>query len=527
MRLHEYVVESARHRPESLAVESNEGSLSYGGLNCRADAVARRLVTAGLRPGARVVLYADKSLETVIAMQAVLRAGAAYVPIDSGTPALRAATIVMDCRPQFILCDPGLVMDVAEPASALGAVVMPLVVESDHLDGDPVFSQSMPDELAYILYTSGSTGAPKGVCISHRNAMSFVDWAVEELGATPEDRFSNHAPFGFDLSVLDLYGAFAAGASVHLVPKVLAYAPAELVGYLRDARITIWYSVPSALILMINAGLLAEPPPPRLRAVLFAGEPFPIGFVQQLVDWTSARLLNLYGPTETNVCTFHEVRAIDLNRGRPVPIGRACSGDTVDLLDDKGRPCQPGEEGEVVVSGPTVMLGYWGREPVSGSYRTGDRGVLGKDGALDYVGRRDDMVKLRGHRIELGDVESALDGHPAVDRSVVVTAGEGVAASLVAFVVPLTDVGPGLVSVKAHLAALLPVSMNVDVLHRISTLPRSANGKIDRHALLGIHGDRCRSRGFSDLPAAWASTRAAQTPTPTTQASTHPRGHGT
>jgi amino acid adenylation domain-containing protein len=495
VRLHRYVIDSARRRPAGLAIAAAGRQLSYGELDARANGLAARMIDAGLQAGDRVVLYADKSADTVVAMQAVLRAGAAYVPVDSGTPAMRAATIVADCAPRLLLCgaEPG--HELTEAAHAAGATVLPLTADSDTQACDPVDVQSEPDDLAYILYTSGSTGTPKGVCISHRNAMSFVDWAVRELGATPEDRFSNHAPFGFDLSVLDLYGAFAAGASVHLVPKALAYAPTELVAFLADNDISIWYSVPSALILMmIEGGLLQQPVPGRLRAVLFAGEPFPITFVRELAGWTPARLLNLYGPTETNVCTFHEVQPPDLRRERPVPIGRGCSGDTIELLDDDGKLSAPGEEGEVVVSGPTVMLGYWGAAPVTGSYRTGDRAVLRADGALDYVGRRDHMVKVRGHRIELGDIESALDAHPEVERSAVVVAGEGMAASLVAFVVPVSGPGPGLVSIKAHLASLLPTSMNVDVVHRVAALPRSDNGKIERRVLLEMHSQRLRSR---------------------------------
>jgi clorobiocin biosynthesis protein CloN4 len=495
VRLHSYVIDSARYRPDSLAIASAGTQLSYGELDARANGLAARMMEAGLQAGDRVVLYSDKSADTIVAMQAVLRAGAAYVPVDSGTPALRAARILADCAPRLVLCGTQPGPELAETAHAAGALVLPLTADSDAHAREAIDTPCQPDDLAYILYTSGSTGTPKGVCISHRNAMSFVDWAVRELDATPEDRFSNHAPFGFDLSVLDLYGAFASGASVHLIPKALAYAPTELVAFLAANDISIWYSVPSALILMmIEGGLLQQQPPERLRAVLFAGEPFPITFVRELAGWTSARLLNLYGPTETNVCTFHEVRPSDLRRERPVPIGRGCSGDTIELLDDDGRPVAPGQEGEIVVSGPTVMLGYWGVAPVTGSYRTGDRAVLLEDGALDYMGRRDHMVKVRGHRIELGDIESALDAHPDIERSAVVVAGEGMTASLVAFVVPATGAVPGLVSIKAHLASLLPTSMNVDVVHRVPELPRSDNGKIERRVLLEMHSQRLRNR---------------------------------
>ncbi|MDQ2957168.1 MAG: amino acid adenylation domain-containing protein [Actinomycetota bacterium] len=501
MRLHSYVIESARRVPAKLAVQAGERRMNYDELDARANAVAQRLQRAGLQAGDRVVLYADKSADAVVAMQAVLRVGAAYVPIDSGTPPQRAATIVADCSPHFVLCEPRLLADIADASVAVGAQPLPVASAEDDAmvaagkSCDPVDAAVGPDELAYILYTSGSTGTPKGVCISHRNAMSFVDWAIAELGADSEDRFSNHAPFGFDLSVLDIYGAFAVGGSVHLVPKLLAYAPTELAGFLREQEITVWYSVPSALILMMTDGnLLTEQAPHRLRAVIFAGEPFPIQFVRDLAGWTSARLFNLYGPTETNVCTYHEVTPADLKRDRPVPIGRACSGDTVELLNPDGTLCALGEEGEVVVTGPTVMLGYWGQPPQTESYPTGDRAIRRPDGSLDYVGRRDHMVKVRGHRIELGDVEAALDSHPDIERSAVVVAGEGMAASLVAFVVPAEGVVPGFVAVKAHLASLLPSSMNVDAVHVVSALPRSTNGKIERSVLLGLHLDRLRKR---------------------------------
>jgi clorobiocin biosynthesis protein CloN4 len=327
------------------------------------------------------------------------------------------------------------------------------------------------------------------VCISHRNARAFVDWAVAELAATPEDRFANHAGLTFDLSVLDLYAAFASGGSVYLIPNELAYAPIQLAELLHEQRFTVWYSVPSALTLMIReGGLLQRPAPESLRALLFAGEPFPISQVRRLAGWTGARLLNLYGPTETNVCTFHEVRPEDLRRDRPVPIGRACSGDTVWAATPDGGTCDPGEEGELWADGPTVMLGYWGRDPQKGPYATGDIVQVLPDGGFDYVGRRDHMVKIRGHRVELGDVEAALAAHPAVDSVAVIVTGEGMQSRLEAFVVPVAGRTPGVLGLKRHSADRLPPYMIADQFHFVAGLPRTGNGKVDR-AALARHSD--------------------------------------
>jgi clorobiocin biosynthesis protein CloN4 len=210
---------------------------------------------------------------------------------------------------------------------------------------------------------------------------------------------------------------------VHLIPPELAYAPTELVRFLYEQQISIWYSVPSVLMLMMHeGGLLDGEQPPALRACIFAGEPFPITHVQELRKaWSGIRLLNWYGPTETNVCTSYEVCETDLFRTTPLPIGTATCGDTV-YLDP------PGEEGEIVVTGPTVMLGYWGKPRHEGPYRTGDIGRVDASGNLDYVGRRDHMVKVRGNRIELGEIEAAISTLPAVADVAVVVTGSGLTA---------------------------------------------------------------------------------------------------
>lgn len=493
LRLHRLVIDAASRHPDRLAVSCGGRSLTYRELDRAANRFANRLRALGVGRGDRVVLWSDKSVDVVVAMQGVLRVGAAYVPMDGTAPPARVTMLAADCGAAAVCTDTGRLATV-RAAIAGTARCLDLrdesTVDVGPVDVEPVDEPVGDDDLAYILYTSGSTGTPKGVCLSHRNSRSFVDWAVTELDVRPDDRLANHAPLVFDLSVLDLYAAFAAGASVHLLPAELAYAPAQLVRFMHEERISLWYSVPSALVLMIrDGGLLDRPAPQALRVVCFAGEPFPIGGVRALAGWTDARLLNLYGPTETNVCTFHEVTPADLTRERPVPIGLACSGDTAWAERADGTVCGPGDEGELLVEGPTVLLGYWGAPPRRGPYRTGDVVRVLDDGSFDYVGRRDHTVKVRGHRVGLAEVELAIAAHPDVENVAVVVAGDGIDARLVAFVVPVRGREPGPLALKAHSARLLPSYAVVDRVHLTADLPRTSNGKIDRPALVRRHQD--------------------------------------
>lgn len=482
MSLHQLLIEAAAREPDRPAVAGPSGAVTYGELDAWADTLAHRLLGLGVGRGDRVVIWAAKSAAAVAAMQAVLRLGAAYVPVDGTTPVGRVAALARDCGAGAVLTVAGRIPKIsAELGPQVGCASL---AAEPGATPKPVNELVADDELGFILYTSGSTGTPKGVCISHGNARAFVDWAVDVLGPGPQDRFANHAPFTFDLSVLDLYAAFSAGASVHLIPSELSFAPAQLVEFVHRERITVWYSVPSALALMMRyGGLLETPTPDSLRAVLFAGEPFPITQLRALAGWTRARMLNLYGPTETNVCTFHEVTAADLERDRPVPIGTAASGDRVWAQRSDGGVAGLGEEGELIVEGPTVMAGYWGREPHRGPYRTGDLVRVLPDGAFDYLGRGDHMVKIRGHRIELGEVESAFTGHEDVAEAAAVAVGEGLDRRLVAFVAPKPGCDPGVPALRQHSSQQLPRYMLPDEVHVIAGLPRTGTGKVDRLAL--------------------------------------------
>ncbi|MEV4711674.1 amino acid adenylation domain-containing protein [Micromonospora sp. NPDC049374] len=464
MLLPDLVRTAARRSPHAPAVRDGAATATYAELDALADRCAHALADLGVRPGDRVVLWTSKSIDTVAVMQAVLRLGAAYVPVAPSNPRPRVQCIADGCAARLVLADDDLAGLRTRPGQTLNDAA------------------ATPADCAFILYTSGSTGAPKGVSISHRNALSFVCWAAEETGLDASDRLANHAPFNFDLSVFDLYGAFLAGACVDLVPATLAFAPEALTRFLFEREITVWYSVPSALQLMTaDGGLLDGDPPPALRVCVFAGEPFPIADVLRLrAAWPAVRLFNWYGPTETNVCTSYEVTAHDLTRTRPLPIGQACSGDQV-WLDPPGA-----DVGEIVVDGPTVMLGYWGQPAQDGPYRTGDFGRIGPDGNLEYVGRRDHMVKVRGHRVEPSEIEAVLATHPAVAAAAVVVVGAGLDSRIHAAVVPAGDARPTTLGLKAHCAAHLPTYMVVDAVRLVAELPRTANGKVDRAAVTAL-----------------------------------------
>lgn len=486
MSLRDLVIHSAQRVPDALAVKGHDASLTYRELDFLANRMAHALAALGVGPGNRVGIWLGKSAYAVAAMQGILRLKAIYVPLDPLSPAVRIRTIIGDCSMRALVT-------VQQRANAVLTDDLQglacLCLDQDDLDQFPATAGEWPasadDDIAYILYTSGSTGKPKGVSISNRNALAFIEWAAAELGATEHDRFANHAPFHFDLSVLDLYAAFQVGASTHLIPDGLSYVPQQLVTFLLQERVTIWYSVPSVLTLMMEQGDLLDLPTLPLRAILFAGEPFPIKHLRRLYQrWPAIRFLNLYGPTETNVCTYYEVTHLADDWQKPVPIGKACSGDTVWAQKEDGSLAQPGEEGVLMVSGPTVMVGYWGREAHGDRpYSTGDLVRVLSDGNYLYVGRLDQMVKVRGHRIEPGDIEAALEEHPALHEAAVVVTGTGLDTRLVAFIVPAGTEVPSLLEMKRHCAERLPRYMIIDEIQVVYALPRTRNGKVDRQML--------------------------------------------
>jgi amino acid adenylation domain-containing protein len=500
---------SARATPDAIAVVDGEREITYLELERQSNRLANLLVELGVQRGDRVAIYLDKSLESLIAIYATLKSGGAYVPLDPQAPPARLGYIARDAGAKVLLT--GCEKEATWSALMEDAPSVRLLVS---LNGAPGGEGLGPDDiaaaadsppavrvvdcdLAYILYTSGSTGAPKGVMLTHRNCLSFVDWAVEEFAVGGEDRLSSHAPLHFDLSTFDLFAAAAAGAAVVLVPARASVFPSEIRRFIEGAGITVWYSVPSILAMLVLRGGLEDGALPSLRTVLFAGEVFPTAHLKRLVELLpGVRFANLYGPTETNVCTWWEVGALPEDPSETIPIGRAITNVETFVVTDEGARGAPGEVGELYVRGPTVMQGYlgdvektaarllanpFGDLPSQLVYRTGDLVQETDNGDYRFLGRRDYQIKSRGYRIELGDVEAAIQAHPAVAECAVVAVPDDLVGNrLYAFVTTTGPVDPPL----AHFCAeRIPAYMIPERFEIGDELPKTSTGKIDRPAL--------------------------------------------
>jgi amino acid adenylation domain-containing protein len=494
---------AAARFPDRCAVHTESASVSYAELDHQADSIAAALAESGVEVGDRVGVHLEKSVQAVASVYGVMRAGAAYVPIDAAAPAARSAYIATDCRLSALISTPQLIAALREvdPAAAPRGISSGESVPEGFIEWDEVQSslssapsrQTIDTDLAYILYTSGSTGRPKGVAISHRTSLTFIRWAADTFELRSEDVLSNHAPFHFDLSTLDLYGAASAGATVALVPATAAMFPIRLVEWIRSRGISVWYSVPSALSLMVRYGELESHPLESLRLVLFAGETFPVRYLRELMaSVPQARYFNLYGPTETNVCTYHEVREPPSADDPPVPIGEPCGNSRCEVIDESGAVrTDVGAEGELLVRGTTVADGYWGDPertergfPAPGTYRTGDIVEILEASPPSYrfVGRHDHMVKSRGYRIELGEVEAALYSHAEVQECVVVTVPDPLLGNrLAAFCTVRGEASED--EIKRSCRARVPNYMVPDRIEILAVLPRTPNDKYDRTEL--------------------------------------------
>jgi amino acid adenylation domain-containing protein len=503
--LQHLLTEAAARGPQRPAVASGGSELSYEELDRLSTKVARALLSRGVAPGDRVAILVSKSAAAVIGLYGALKAGACYVPLDTKAPIERLGYVVRDCGAAVIIADDATAAQagvLADGVPGSRGVLVPDSAEVAALLDEPLTEDlAIETDLAYILYTSGSTGTPKGVMISHRNSLTFVEWAAAAAQLTEQDRVCSPAPLHFDLSVFDVFASCRAGACMTVMPDGTATFPVSIVRWIQAAQISVWYSVPSVLTLLACYGGLPKFDLSRLHTVIFAGEVFPPKYLARLMaELPNARYLNWYGPTETNVCTAFQIPAEGADDAVPAPIGKACANTEVFAVTSDGAlVCKPGEEGELYARGPSVMQGYWGqpaktREVLVANpfqeyrdelvYRTGDLVTLDPDGNYVYVGRRDSMVKIRGYRVELGEVETALYRHPAIKEAAVLPVSDELIGSRLRAVITANQ-GSRLTreNVMDHCRQWLPGYMVPDVIDFRDALPRTSTGKVDRAGL--------------------------------------------
>nr|WP_245873205.1 non-ribosomal peptide synthetase [Streptomyces phaeoluteigriseus] len=506
--LTELFEEQAASVPERTAVTCGDGHLTYAELNTEANRLARLLAERGAGPGRVVALALERGPRLLPALLAVLKTGAAYLPLDPGHPAERLRLVVEDAAPVALVTEhahthlagdavPTVVLDDPEVAADLGRRSAADLTDSDR------HGPTSPSDTAYIIHTSGSTGRPKGVPVPHANVVRLFAAAAEHFDFDADDVWTSFHSYAFDFSVWEIWGALLHGGRVVVVPYAVSRSPGEFLELLHREGVTVLNQTPSAFEQLIDADLERDGGTGALRYVVFGGEALRPARLRLWADRHGLDhpvLVNMYGITETTVhVTHHRVTRADLDDPRRGSvIGTPLADLRVHLLDPAGRPVPPGATGEMYVSGAGVATGYLNRPeltaerflddpygpPGTRMYRSGDLARRRPDGTLDYLGRADAQVQLRGFRVEPGEIEAVLAAHPRVVRAaVVVRRADSGTRQLVAYTVAAGDGPANPAELRAHVAAHLPEHMVPAACVPVDALPLTANGKLDVQAL--------------------------------------------
>lgn len=518
--LQDLVTSQVERRPLAPALVCDQGKVTYAELEERSNRLARVLRTSGCRKGDRICVLVPKSPEAIVSILGILKAGCIYVPLDVSGPARRLTKVVESCEPRWILAAESTAELLDELLSAerfkgeilVGSVGHDLEGENFKsefsradlqivLDG-PLTCKQSSDEPAYIMFTSGSTGTPKGVVITHANVFYFVKWANRYFGVRPGDRNSGFFPLYFDLSVYDIFGTLSAGAELWLMPASANLLANKVAEFIRASEITQWFSVPSVLVYMSKLDVVRFNDFPALKRVLWCGEVLP---TPCLMYWMRrlprVRFTNLYGPTEATIASsYYTVPSCPEDERAAIPIGTACEGEELMVLNDRLQPVGVGEIGDLYLKGVGLSPGYWrdpektrevfrpdpnSANPEERIYRTGDLAAVGADGLVYFHGRADSQIKSRGYRIELGEVEAALYALDCLQECAVVdiNVGEFEGATICCAYVPPPGVAIQAAALRRDLSKVLPIYMLPSRWMAMEKLPKNATGKIDRRRL--------------------------------------------
>jgi len=512
--LHQMIDQAALRHPESPAVRCDGATLSYEQLARQANGLARVLLGAGLARRNRVAVLLGKGPNVPVGFYGALASGGTLVPIDPKSPVEQVVRILRATGATHLVSEPArrdvvrnalaACPDVShvigfDPDDDVSVECLPWTTVAEEASDQPPAVEVIGLDPAYILHTSGSTGIPKLILHTHHSAMSFVEWAVSEYSLTRDDRLSNHSSHHTCFATFDYYAAARAGATTVILTPAVLMMPGSLAALLEQERVSVWYSVPTALVQLSLRGDLESRDLSSIRWVLFAGENFPgkhlRRIMQQLPD---ARFSHVYGSTEVNVCSYYHLPDRSELEG-PLPIGKACSNSSTLVVNGELQPVPNGDVGELLIRGSTVMSGYWRepernrqvlvRRPSAGAlseiyFRTGDRVRALDDGNLTFVARADRQVKVRGHRVELEEVEAALLSLAPVEEAAVFTVPDDEGSSAIRAAVVVGDSEQSAPrQVLAGLRKILPLHALPAEVAVLDSMPRTPTGKVDRNAL--------------------------------------------
>lgn len=488
----------AERRPDHTALVDDGRAIDYASLDEASDRLAARLARQGTRPGGLIGLLTERGAGIPVGILGILKSGSGYVPLDPGYPPQRLRHMVDDARVDAIVGDP----DVARELGLTGVPVVPLYVPDAGAPDPPapVISGSDP---AYVIYTSGSTGTPKGCVVTHDNVLSLLRAALPLFDVTAADRWALFHSASFDVSVWEFWAAMATGATAVTVSEATVRSPIDFVTQLRRDRITVLGQVPSVFRSLALAYADAGRPDLFLRYLVFAGERADLDVIRDFlggVRGTRPVAVNMYGPTETTVYATHRVLTpADLDGDVPAPIGTPLPNAEIRILGDGMDLVPDGDSGEMWIGGECVSQGYLHRPELTAErfvvldgpegprrfYRSGDLARWLDDGSLEFLGRNDLQIKVRGHRIEPAEIEVALRAHRDVRDAAVAVVTTAVGAQfLTAYLVPAESATAELAgSVRRHVAAVLPRYMVPDRYTTVAELPLSSSGKLDRAML--------------------------------------------
>ena len=532
--LQSYLYASWQADPEKPALIDEHGPMSYGLLHSDSNRMAHCLAAGGVKRQDRVVICMKRSSQLVLAMMGILKADAIYVPVDAKAPAERLLKVISDSRPSAVICEEGLLPVLSRVKGAMPNLRMVLVFgaktdAADAIDMAQIYWDEVPavtteppryknidTDAAYLLYTSGSTGSPKGVTISHLNVINYIKWAVDCFEIGSRDRILGTAPFHFDMSTFDIFTTLKAGATLCIAPDRNLLFPGKLLDMMETEGVTIWKGVSSLLMYLSSTGTIKPDRIPSLERVLFGGEVLP---TRHLMNWMSTypgkRFYNVYGPTEaTGISTYYPVEKMPASIDEAIPIGKACANTEVLVLTDEDRLAKVGETGELCIRGSGLSAGYWDdeektarafvRNPLGCTrddriYRTGDLARMREDGVLEYLGRKDFQVKFMGYRIEMFEVEKAILALENIHQAAVLlcNASQSELSELVAFIEgPVTADAD---TILQGLGRSLPSYMVPKQIIPLERIPLNDRGKTDRAALQVYYQTYMQNASREDL----------------------------